>query len=312
MASTRYRSRVDSRSRACRCRTRWEMGNELWSGSSTFRSPTGFGYFFVLVFFTTAFSRFLSQPFTQAVLYPRVFFPIVLPGPCQSRKVDAQSWWGPTRKMRSTKCFSAPWFLTSRRPFLVRSEDVSIRLVRAVVTLNGHDPAGARWYIRWQKELMLAADVAYFGLTTFCGECAVVMHVMPHPNTLNTRCVVEKNRGWDVVKGEVRTINDRNICERRCCMKNNGKSPTFKFVPGEERRPSKVQRVSRGWRLPGATHLSEDLTWIRKWLDIQAPEPSELESLELELGSCCSDLDKQVSDEICRIRKRQFEIPFCL
>ena len=131
----------------------------------------------------------------------RVFFsPIILPGPCQSRKVDAQSWWGPTRKMRSTKCFSAPWFLTSRRPFLVRNEDVSIRLVGTVLTLNGHDPAGARWYIRWQKELMLAADVAYFGLTTFCGECAAVMHVMPHPNTYKTRCVVVKNRGWDVVK----------------------------------------------------------------------------------------------------------------
>ena len=66
------------------------------------------------------------------------------------------------------------------------------------------------------------------------------------------------------LKGEVRTINDRNICERRSCMKNNGKSPTFKFVSGEERRPSEVQRVSRDWRLPGATHSSADLTWIRK------------------------------------------------
>ena len=93
-------------------------------------------------------------------------------------------------------------------------------------------------------------------------------------------------------------------------MKNNGKSPTFKFVSGEERRPSKVQRVSRGWRLPGATHSSADLTWIRKSLEIQAPELSEPESVELELGSCCSDLDKQVSDKICRARKRQFEIPF--
>ena len=113
-------------------------------------------------------------------------------------------------------------------------------------------------------------------------------------------------------KGEVRTINDRNMCERRCCMKNNGKSPTFKFVSGEERRPSEVQRVCRGWHLPGATHSSADLTWIRKWLEIQAPELSELESVELELRCCCSDLDKQVSDEICRTRKRQFEIPFRL
>ena len=113
------------------------------------------------------------------------------------------------------------------------------------------------------------------------------------------------SNGWTAVKGEVCTINDRNICERRSCMKNNGKSPTFKFVSGEERRPSEVQLVS--W-----DHSSADLTWIRKWLEIQAPELSELESVELELGSCCSDLDKQVSDLICRTRKRQFEIPFRL
>ena len=115
-----------------------------------------------------------------------------------------------------------------------------------------------------------------------------------------------------MVKGEVWTINNRNVCERRSCMKNNGKSPTFKFVSGEERRPSEVQLVSRSWRLPGATPSSADLTWIRKWLEIQAPELSELESVELELGSCCSDLHKQVLDEICRTRKRQFEIPFRL
>ena len=95
-------------------------------------------------------------------------------------------------------------------------------------------------------------------------------------------------------------------------MKNNGKSPTFKFVSGVERRPSEVQRVSRGWRLPGATHSSADLTWIRKSLEILAPELSEPKSVELELGSCCSDLEKHVSDKICRIRKRQFEIPFRL
>ena len=121
------------------------------------------------------------------------------------------------------------------------------------------------------------------------------------------------NRAREIeFKGEVRTINDRNICGRRSCMKNNGKSPTLAFVSGEERRPSKFQRVSRGWRLPGATHSSADLTWIRKWLEIHAPELSELESVELKLGSCWSDLDKQVSDEICRTRKRQFQIPFRL
>ena len=73
----------------------------------------------------------------------------------------------------------------------------------------------------------------------------------------------QKKSGLDRVKG-VRTINERNICDRRICMKNNGKSPTFRFVSGEERRPSEVERVSRGWRLPGATHSSADPTWIRK------------------------------------------------
>ena len=126
-------------------------------------------------------------------------------------------------------------------------------------------------------------------------------HPHPHPHTpYHTHTADDDGpeaetavQGWSVdpmekvifIKGEVRTINDRNIiCERRSCMKNNGKSPTFKFVSGEERRPSEVQRVSRGWRLPGATHPSVDLTWIRKLLEIQAPELSEPESVELELG----------------------------
>ena len=43
-----------------------------------------------------------------------------------------------------------------------------------------------------------------------------------------------------------------------------------------------------------------------------APDLSELESVKLELGSCCSDLDKQVSDEIYWTLKRQFEISFRL
>ena len=95
-------------------------------------------------------------------------------------------------------------------------------------------------------------------------------------------------------------------------MKNNGKSPNFKFVSGEERRPSEVQRVSRGWRLPGAMHPSADPTWIRKWLGIQAPELSELKRIENEHGSCRFDLHNKVSDEICRTRKKQFEIPLRL
>ena len=49
-------------------------------------------------------------------------------------------------------------------------------------------------------------------------------------------------------------------------MKNNGKSPIFKFVSGEERRPSEVQRVSPGlappWRhaLVSGSHLDPKMT----------------------------------------------------
>ena len=75
---------------------------------------------------------------------------------------------------------------------------------------------------------------------------------------------VFNNYSFPNLKGEVRTIhvNDRNICERRNCIKNNGKSPTFKFVSGEERRPSEVQRVSRGWRhaLVSRSHLDPKMT----------------------------------------------------
>ena len=127
------------------------------------------------------------------------------------------------------------------------------------------------------------------------------------------------NNDYLEIKGEVRTINDRNICERRSCMKNNGKSPTFKFVSGEERETLVESSASLSGLAPPppppppyATHSSADLTWIRKWLEIHAPELSELESVEPELGCCCSNLDKPVSDEICRTRKRQFEIPFRL
>ena len=73
-----------------------------------------------------------------------------------------------------------------------------------------------------------------------------------------------KEEREELEETEDRTINDRNICERKSCTKNNGKSPTFKFVSGEERRPSEIQRVSRNWRLTGATHSSADLTWIPK------------------------------------------------
>ena len=77
-------------------------------------------------------------------------------------------------------------------------------------------------------------------------------------NYLYNLCCFDAITNLSRLKGEVRTINDRNICERGSYMKNNGKSPTFKFVSGEERRPSEVQRVSRNCRLPGAMHSSAD------------------------------------------------------
>ena len=80
-------------------------------------------------------------------------------------------------------------------------------------------------------------------------------------------------------------------------MKNNGKSPTFKFVSGEERRLSEVQRVSRGWSLPWRHALVSGSHLDPKMTGNSGLELSELDSVELELGSCCSDLDKQVSDE---------------
>ena len=42
------------------------------------------------------------------------------------------------------------------------------------------------------------------------------------------------------------------------------KAPLSNFVSGEERHPSEGRRVSRGWRLSGATHSTPDFTWILK------------------------------------------------
>ena len=82
------------------------------------------------------------------------------------------------------------------------------------------------------------------------------------------------------------------------------------FLERRDDRRKFSESLRTGASLAPCTHSSADSTWIRKWLKIQAPELSELESFEHELGSCCSDLHKQVSGEICRTRKRQFEIPF--
>ena len=112
-----------------------------------------------------------------------------------------------------------------------------------------------------------------------------------------------------VFKGEVRTINDRNICEIRGCMKNNGKSRTFKFVPGEERRPSEVQRVSRSWRLPGATPMSANLTWIRKWLESIVFFGSATTDQRARLDSIDHDVQSRPGQDWQEWSRDQFEIP---
>ena len=73
------------------------------------------------------------------------------------------------------------------------------------------------------------------------------------------------------LKEEVRTINDKNICERRSCMKSNGKSPTFKFVSGEERRASgssaSLSGLAPPWRhtLVSGSHLDPKMTGNSGW-----------------------------------------------
>ena len=73
------------------------------------------------------------------------------------------------------------------------------------------------------------------------------------------------NRGGSCLKGEVRTINDGNICKRRRCMKNNGKSPTFKLVSGEETpvgSSASLSGLAPPWRhaLVSGSHLDPKMT----------------------------------------------------
>ena len=82
------------------------------------------------------------------------------------------------------------------------------------------------------------------------------------------------------------------------------------FLERRDDRRKFSESLGAGASLAPRTCQRISLGWIRKWLKIQAPELSELESVELELGSCCSDLDKQVSDEVCRTRKRQLRSHF--
>ena len=85
------------------------------------------------------------------------------------------------------------------------------------------------------------------------------------------------------------------------------------FFWGGETRPvgssASLLELAPPWRhaLVSGSHLDPKMTG-----NSGSGALSRLESVELELGSCCSDLDKQVSDEICRKWRRQFEIPFHL
>ena len=91
-------------------------------------------------------------------------------------------------------------------------------------------------------------------------------------------------------------------------MKNNGKSPTFQFVSGETTvgNSASLSGLAPPWRhaLVSGSHVDPKMK--------KAPELSERESVEIELGSRCFDLGNGVSDEICRTRKKEFEIPFRL
>ena len=114
------------------------------------------------------------------------------------------------------------------------------------------------------------------------------------------------------LKGEVRAINDRNICERRSCMKNNGKSPTFKFVSGEERRSSEVQRVSRRWRpLTPRTRqripLGSENDWKFRLRSCQSWKAS-----SLSLGVVVPTSINKYRMRYVGLGREQFEIPFRL
>ena len=76
-----------------------------------------------------------------------------------------------------------------------------------------------------------------------------------------------------------------------------------------ERSSASFSGLAPPWRhaLVSGSHLDPKMTENSSSGAVRA-----IESVELELGSCCSDLDKQVSEEIRRTRKRQFEIPFRL
>ena len=86
---------------------------------------------------------------------------------------------------------------------------------------------------------------------------------------------------------------------------------SYSFLERRDARRKFSESLGVGASLAPRTRQRISLGSENDWT-FKAPELSELESVELELGSCCSDFDKQVSDEICRTRKRQFEIPFRL
>ena len=81
-------------------------------------------------------------------------------------------------------------------------------------------------------------------------------------------------------------------------MKNNGKSPNSNsFLERRDDRRKFSESLGNDASLAPRTRQRISLG-SENDLEIQAPEPPELECVELELGSFCSDLDKQVSDEM--------------
>ena len=69
-----------------------------------------------------------------------------------------------------------------------------------------------------------------------------------------------------LIKGEVRTINDRNMCERRSCMKNNGKKSHFQICLWRGEMPvgssASLSGLAPPWRhtLVSGSHFDPEMT----------------------------------------------------
>ena len=114
----------------------------------------------------------------------------------------------------------------------------------------------------------------------------------------------------EAVKGEVRTINNRNICERRSYRTMVKVPLSNSFLERRDARrkfsQSLVAGASLAPRIRQRISLGSENHWKFRLRSCQSRKAS-----SLSLGVVVPT-DKQLSDKICRTRKRLFEIPFCL